>query len=105
MRGPGIYERACLRRATFKLCREVRSADNFYLAPEALSGARAGTGGQNPNTVTLQSFHRKLSLIRRPRCEPARTQLERFAKRLPMYEVKFTVGGIVRLLPWQRACW
>jgi len=60
MRGPGIYERACLRRAAFKLCREIRSADNFYLEPEALSGARAGTGGQDPNTVTLQSLQKKV---------------------------------------------
>src|SRR5713101_372513 len=99
MRGPGIYERACLRRAAFKLCREVRSADNSYLEPEAPSGARAGTGGQDPNTVNFQNLHKKVVVYRAPRCEHERTQLECFAKRLPMYEVKFTVGGIGRLLP------
>src|SRR6266853_5524391 len=66
------------------------------LAP---SGARAGTGGQDPNTVNFQNLHKKVVVYRAPRCEHERTQLECFAKRLPMYEVKFTVGGIGRLLP------
>jgi hypothetical protein len=54
-----------LRRADFELCREVRRPDNFYLEPAALSGARAGTDGQDANTVTLPSLHKKLWFVRR----------------------------------------
>src|SRR5882757_9378280 len=54
---------------------------------------------QDPKAVAFRVCARKVSFIRRPRCEHEPTQLECFAKRLPMYEVKFTVGGIGRLLP------